>query len=118
MLSVCIFTFAYWSTVAPIGSIFVRLHLLSQQNVIFGYECINILVPNNFYKERTCQDTPWMQFFSNMLFFFKNNVPSPFIVTHRITNMNIISDKLLNFRAFVIIYVRDIHISLTKTPIK
>ena len=52
--SVKIFMLAYWITVGPIDSIFVHLHLLSQQHVIFCYECINILVPNNFHKERTC----------------------------------------------------------------
>ena len=52
--SVKIFMLAYWITVGPIDSIFVRLHLLSQQHVIFCYECITILVPNNFHKERTC----------------------------------------------------------------
>ena len=52
--SVKIFMLAYWITVGPIDSIFFRLHLLSQQHVKFRYECINILVPNNFHKERTC----------------------------------------------------------------
>ena len=57
---------AYWISVGPIDSIFVRLHLLSQQNVIFCYECINILVPNHFYKERTCRDIHQLHFFSSI----------------------------------------------------
>ena len=110
-----IFVLAYWISVVPIDSIFVRLHLLSQQNVIFCYQCINILVPNHFHKERTCWDLHQLHFFQICCFSFKKS-PRLCLLSHSEKKKIVI--HYCFFLVFAIKFDRDVHILLIKISIK